>query len=289
MNYKVFFLMIVVICLIYIIYVLFNKKGYISSLNNAKNLITISPSSLDPVNNGTSNIYSLTIWFYVEDWNYHYGQMKPLLSRGSYNPSNTIDLSNVDCSYGSCTTNIYNALTSNHHIDNSFNAYPTIFLGENLNNLYIMQSLNGTDPHYVNTASSFIIDGGTSGNMANPLLVSVVENFPIQKWVNLTLSFYTRSLDIYLDGKLVKTTIYPDLIYIPSSASSTDTLITPGGGFNGMTSGFQYFTYSLNPDQVWDLYKKGYDNNSFFGDSLSKYKIKFSLMEGDIEEQSFQI
>jgi hypothetical protein len=280
MNYKAFILIIVVIILIYIIYVLFNKKGYVSSLNNAKNLITITPESLDPTNSNSSN-YSLTIWFYVEDWNYNYGKTKPLLLRGTgaaYNIS-------TDCSQNSfsqCLTNLtadLNSITTQ-----GIKACPGILLGESVNNLYIIQSIDGSTTSasdYQNTISSFIL-----ATSPNPLLVSVVENFPIQKWVNLTISFYNRSLDIYLDGKLVKTTIFPNIAYIDKTL---DMLITPNGGFAGMTSGFQYYPYSLNPDQVWDIYKKGYDNNTFFGDSLSKYKIKFSLMEGDIEDQSFQI
>jgi len=165
--------------------------------------------------------------------------------------------------------------------------YPLILLGESINNLYILQAITKDDSTSDTTLTDFVVHTPTSYNY--DISVTLLENFPIQKWVNLTISFYGRTLDIYLDGKLVKTSVLPNILYSDTNSSGYDVVLTPNGGFDGLTSGFQYYPNSLNPSQAWDTYKKGYSSSSMFGGMLNKYKIKFSLMEGDIEDQSFEI
>ena len=55
-----------------------------------------------------------------------------------------------------------------------------------------------------------------------------VVNIPIQKWCNLFFSVYGRTLDIYLDGKLVQTSILPGTAKI---APMANIYLTPDGGF----------------------------------------------------------
>ena len=308
MDYKNFILIIVVILLIYIIYILFKKQGTTSSMNNAKNEVIILAKNVDSSQSNSVN-YGMTIWFYVENWDYNYGVMKPLLSRGiSYDPSSVVCPSACmedsgccingskpsatnTCASGSpivgCTQYILDSLA----IDISNNTSivppcPLILLGESVNNLYILQSIvKDSNSQDMDTLTNWTIS--TPSSLEYDISVTLVENFPIQKWINLTISFYGRTLDVYLDGKLVKTTVLPNIAYT-TNVNTYDVLLTPGGGFDGLTSGFQYYPNSLNPTQAWNIYKKGY-SNSMFGGLLNKYKIKFSLMEGDIEEQSFEI
>jgi len=307
MNYKLFILIIVIILLIYMIYVLLKNRNSTTSMNNAKNEVTILAKNVDSSQSNSVN-YGITIWFYVENWDYNYGQMKTLLSRGmSYDtssvtcPASCNDITgccgddsvpiNNKCPSGSatysCSSYIFQQFI-NDLSSNPINAppCPLILLGESINNLYILQSI-------MKDSSNSSMDTLTNWTIITPTIfeydisVTLVENFPIQKWVNLTTSFYGRTLDIYLDGKLVKTSVLPNIVY-SNNISTYDVVLTPNGGFDGMTSGFQYYPDSLNPTQAWDIYKKGY-SNSMFGGLLSKYKIKFSLMEGDIEDQSFEI
>jgi len=73
MDYKNFILIIVVILLIYIIYILFKKQGTTSSMNNAKNEVIILAKNVDSSQSNSVN-YGMTIWFYVENWDYNYGE-----------------------------------------------------------------------------------------------------------------------------------------------------------------------------------------------------------------------
>ena len=113
----------------------------------------------------------------------------------------------------------------------------------------------------------------------------MVANVPIQKWVNVLISTYGRSLDIYIDGKLVRTCVLPGVARIESS---TPVYITPNGGFSGWTAKFHYWPESCYPHKAWNIYPAGYGASMLAG-LLGKYTIKLSLMEGDVEDSSFSI
>jgi len=113
----------------------------------------------------------------------------------------------------------------------------------------------------------------------------VIRNFPLQKWVNLIVSLNSRTLDIYLDGKLVRTCVLPGVAKVHPHA---DLYITPGGGFSGHTSNLQYFSNPLNPQEAYNIYKSGYSSLGV-GSFLEKYKIKVSYLVNNNEEGSLEI
>ena len=101
-----------------------------------------------------------------------------------------------------------------------------------------------------------------------------INNFPLQTWVNITLSVYNYSLDLYINGKLVSSKIVEDLsIEFPQSDSAVVSLGNPfyvfdkednetnytslTMGFSGYTSKFKFFNNSLTPNEAYDIYKSG--------------------------------
>jgi len=116
----------------------------------------------------------------------------------------------------------------------------------------------------------------------------VVRNFPLQSWVNLTISVYGRTLDVYIDGKLVRTCMLPGV----AKTNATDNIfVTPDGGFKGWTSNFKYWNDSSNPQQVYNIYKDGYGGSAFgsiTGSMANKYSLKFSFMENNKEKTSYE-
>lgn len=109
-----------------------------------------------------------------------------------------------------------------------------------------------------------------------------IENIPIQKWVNLLISAYGRTLDTYIDGKLVKTCVLPG---VPKIDATAPVYVTPMGGFSGWTSKFQYWPVSTDPQQAWNIYTQGYGGNSL-GNILGNYSVKMSVNKGDTEQSS---
>ena len=98
-------------------------------------------------------------------------------------------------------------------------------------------------------------------------------------------SLNKNTLDIYLNGKLTKTTILSS----PISNTYTDIEITPSGGIHGWTSRFQYWNHTLSVSEVADIYKAGYRDLGVFGTLLNRYKLKISLLDGNTQAGYLEI
>jgi hypothetical protein len=227
---------IIALVIFYYIYASLTKSTTITSLTDAKTSQTIDPSKL--VNNSGSNNYTYSIWMYIDNWNYRYGEPKVIFGRsdssekGESNPS------------------------------------PSVVLGAMQNDVTI-------------SVTTYPTSSGGSPIVHN----CVVKNIPLQKWTCLLISLYGRSLDVYLDGKLVRTCVLPGVAKVNTKAPVS---ITPNGGFDGYTAKFTYLDHATNPDEVWSIYKKGFGQGTF-GNLFEKYKIKFAFLENNIEQGSIEI
>jgi hypothetical protein len=112
-----------------------------------------------------------------------------------------------------------------------------------------------------------------------------VQNFPLQRWVNLIISLYGRTLDVYIDGKLVRTCVLPGVAKINQKANI---VVTPNGGFSGFTTNFQYWNDSTNPQDAYNIYKDGF-GGSILGNLFNKYRIKIAFLSDNKEKGSFEI
>ena len=126
-----------------------------------------------------------------------------------------------------------------------------------------------------------------NSNSANNHDICKVNNFPLQKWVHVIFTFSGRTLDMYLNGKLVKTKYlqnYPELI----GSGNTDLSITSSTTFDGYTTRFRYYPETVTPQQAYDEYTRGYGRGGF-SDFLGKYNIKVALLSNSVEESSFTL
>lgn len=228
---------IVILVIFLIINMLTSKSNKLSSMQDG-NLEKIIPASdLSSSTNNTSN-FTYSVWFYIEDWTYRYGQEKVILTR----------------------------------IDSDRNPSPQIALGAFQNNLNV--SLQ-TYPDGSNTDTSSV----SQTHNCN------IKNVPIQSWVNALISVNGRNLDVYIDGKLVRTCVMPGVAKV---ANNSPVVITPNGGFSGYTAKIQYWPNPTNPQEAWNIYRDGY-GGSILGNLFNKYRIKVSFLEDNKEQRSFQI
>ena len=185
MSATAIILTLVFLLLIYLLYKSFTKTttDLSTTVTDAKTKTVIAADQL-PAGNNTQN-YTYSIWFYVNDWNYKYGESKIIFGRtdGGNDPS------------------------------------PSVVLAPMENNLTI--------------SIAVYADNSSRGQIHT----CNIANVPLQKWVNLIVSLNGRSVDIYLDGKLVRTCVLPGVAKVNNSA---DVFLTPDGGFDGWISGFQY-------------------------------------------------
>lgn len=112
-----------------------------------------------------------------------------------------------------------------------------------------------------------------------------VPNFPLQKWTNIIVSLSTRAMDVYLNGKLVKTSILPSMPKLDPNASL---YLTPDGGFSGFTSRLFYKNDAISPQEAWNIYSGGPGGN-IFSSFLNQYKIQLNFLKGEDVKASLTI
>tara|TARA_A100001015_G_C15044776_1_gene742746 strand:- start:2465 stop:3211 length:747 start_codon:yes stop_codon:yes gene_type:complete len=123
-----------------------------------------------------------------------------------------------------------------------------------------------------------------------------INDFPIQAWTNLIISFQTLTLDIYIDGKLVRSVALAftnpqnqDSKNVKVGGSTTDALVSMNdGGFQGYLSTFRFFSSNLTPKDAWNIYTKGYMSQSTSG-NLGKYSLRLSILDNNNTINSIKI
>jgi hypothetical protein len=243
MEVKTILIIVIIIVLLYIIYkYIVQDKNTLSGFVSAKTMQKVDPSSLENSTSTGSSNFTYSIWFFVDDWNYRYGEPKIIFGR------------------------MTDGATEKQPC-------PSATLGALENNLIISMSVYPGLDEVPESGSDSIVH-----------TVSVA-NVPIQKWCNLLISTYNRTLDIYLDGKLVRTSVLPGVAKVDSSAP---VYITPLGGFSGYTDNFQFWADSCDPQKAWNIYQKGYGGN-WLSNLFGKYSVKVTVMENDVENSSFTL
>ena len=248
---SILILIVVIVLIIMLIRYLLLDPYTLQSTQSGQTASTISASSLATNGDAPSSNFAYSIWFYINDWNYRYGEPKVIFGRmGGKSTSGEGSVSGVS----------------------GINPCPAVVLGPVENNISV-------------SLACFPGEDGSSTSTENNSVVHtcVLANVPIQKWVNLVISVYGRSMDLYIDGKLVRTCLLPGTANINNNA---DIHVTPRGGFDGWTSKLQYYPNSLNPQEVWNIYVKGYSSGlSMFG----TYQVQISLMENGSEQGTITI
>jgi hypothetical protein len=243
---------IVVIVLIFMLLRYILKDPYtLQNIQSGQTASTISASSLATNGSSTpSSNFAYSIWFYINDWNYRYGEPKVIFGRmGSKSTSGSGSVPGVS-GLDPCPAVVLGAVENDIRV--SLGCYP------------------GADQQPDVSGGSTIVH------------TCSVTNVPIQRWVNLIVSVYGRSMDLYIDGKLVRTCLLPGVASVNNNANI---YVTPAGGFDGWTSKFQYYPNSLNPQQAWNIYTRGYGG----GNMLNAYQVQVSLIENGTTQSSFTI
>ena len=83
--------------------------------------------------------------------------------------------------------------------------------------------------------------------------ITVTSNFPIQKWVYLVFVIDNQTIEIYLDGKMVKSLAISQV----SPDDKNNIYYGYGAGFDTVVSGFQRWPQPLDPQSVWSNYTSG--------------------------------
>jgi hypothetical protein len=243
---------VVIVLVLMLLKYIFSDPYTLQSLKSAQTASTINASSL--ASNGSSvpaSNFAYSVWFYVNDWNYRYGQTKVIFGRmGSQSGASSGSISGVS----------------------GIDPCPAVVLGPIENNISVSLGC------YPGANQQPTTKGGKT-----VIHTCSVANVPIQKWVNLLISVYGRTLDIYIDGKLVRTCLLPGVASVNNDANI---YVTPAGGFDGWTSKLQYYPNSINPQEAWNIYTQGYAS---WLSMFNAYQIQVSLVENGETQSSITI
>ena len=217
---------------------------------------TLIPSMLDatsssvvkgtsaPLSSGSGGAYGMQWWMFIKDWNYGYGKDKQVLARAD--PTNT---------------QVLNPSVALHPTDNTMRITVSVFPDES-------GSSSKTQP----------APAGHSGS-TDDVFVCEVPNLPLQDWFSVSMTVFGRNLDVYIDGKLVKSCLLPG---VPKPASG-DITMAGNGGFSGSLCGFTHYSRMLVPTDASSFYSAGTSCKSSTGPSTASaatgYAVKFGVYD----------
>ena len=199
------------------------KTKLVGSLHNGK--VPFVVKSKDIPKSEYGNEYTVNFWFYMNDWEYRDNKPKCILFRGDKDATSTS---------------------------------PGIWFFPKHSNLKISFQLQSEKP-----ADNENLPSSSCPNSMNPINnpdmlkkhrgSCNVKHVPLQRWNNVSISLWNQTIDVYLNGRLVRSCVMPEYP-VPSSG---DIYVSHYGGFNGYISNLQYFASTLNSNQIQSIYKKG--------------------------------
>lgn len=197
-----------------------------------------------PLASGGSGAYGMQWWMFIKDWNYGYGKDKQVLIRAD--PTNS---------------QILNPNVALHPTDNTLRVTVSVFPDDSGASSKTQPAPAG---HSASTDDVFICE---------------VPNLPLQDWFSVSMTVFERNLDIYIDGKLVKSCFLPG---VPKPASG-DITLAGNGGFSGSLCGFTHYSRMLTPSDASTFYSAGTSCKSSTGPSTAStatgYAVKFGVYD----------
>ena len=253
----------VILVILYIFYTTVfsdkSKSSLVKMHSALDNEDTIQHTSL--YGSGSTD-YTYSFWIYINDYNQNYGEKKMILER----------------KYSQTDQGVY--------------YFPQIYLGENQNDIHFKISKPGAtvnSPIKKEDCSEKNMDFDAQNNQCVIRHHEiVVQNIPLQKWNHVIMTKAGSTIDIYIDGKLVKTSIMDGTAHKPDP----DAPITLTGkiekttGFAGYLSKVLYQAGAVNTREAYQMYKEGYGGGGI-GSFFNRFKLKFAFMQDNQEKSSF--
>ena len=178
--------------------------------------VTTIPSANMPLGQGADN--GVQFWMYIKDWDYRFGNKKSILLRKD-----------------STNANFKNPEISLHETDNSLNVTVSIY------------------PASSGAGSSSSPAPSNSASASGDSYTCTVENVPLQTWFAVSVTVFQRNLDVYINGKLVKSCVLPG---VPRPAAG-DIVVGDNQGFSGSVCNVHSYPKMLGPTDAAAFFAKG--------------------------------
>jgi hypothetical protein len=289
-------LLIVLVYLIYT-YTIGGSSNKLTGLLPANALYTVSYDTISRIA-GNNDIYNYTIslWIYIESWEIT-ASNKPVLyvknvgvATADANPGNALEMSLGGTDNKLLVTQDQTVAPTpaadGFSLMNPLTPAPlegmvSMTTLKKKHPIETMDNLSGSscrDGFYGKIAPRSIVKKSEGKHILEGYdnVTSVVPTMPIQSWTNIALDVNGRAIDIYINGKMIQSSLLP---YVPKPLKS-DILLTPEPGFSGWTSNLQFYPYSLGPKEIENIYKRGYTGSAeSLLSLLGRYSMKIVFVD----------
>jgi hypothetical protein len=207
----------------------------------------IVPADQAPAQSGPQGgNYGIQWWMFIQDWDYKFGEKKPVIRRGS---------------------------------ENTFNPY--VYLSPTENTLCTEIAVFPTEGG--SSSSSEPSGVGGSGHATDDKFTCKVPNVPLQKWFAVGLSVSGRNVDVYLDGLLVRSCLLPG---VPKTPTGSLEIMPGGGFSGSCIDVYHYSRALVPADaqKFASAGTNGTQYNALPSKSLFGYNIKFGIVDDSGKE-----
>jgi hypothetical protein len=109
----------------------------------------------------------------------------------------------------------------------------------------------------------------------------ITNNFPLQKWVFITISVDNATIDMYLDGKLAKSitdTVADNKRHIPDGESP----IKFGTITGTYLTKFSRVAAPSDPQTAWNLYMEGSGSKMGLSNIANRYNVNLAILKDNV-------
>ena len=114
--------------------------------------------------------------------------------------------------------------------------------------------------------------------------IDITNNFPLQKWVCVTISLNSNIMDAYIDGKMVKS-VKLNPVYSNDSGKP----INFGNGVDIYISNFERVPSPTDPKTAYDKYLAGSGGASLVSTLLGNMNVNLSVLQNNVETSRFAL
>lgn len=289
-------ILVVVILILMFVYYFFNKqKALTTGIRDAQKYYYVDSASLNLNESESTPEMGVSIWVYVSDWEQATGRDRIILYMG---PVRAVlaDATTVDGLESNAKLSIIDMVYQNSELNRGDDILAKSKSDEQTTFVLWFEQNNPT-------LRLGIANNGTETFLDSDVDNISIKNFPLQKWVSITFSIYQNVLDLYLNGKLVKSVLgttdsvimSENILVALGNPFNVDTLgdnettisnIT--AGFKGYTSRLSYYNKSLSPKEAYNIYKNG-PGTSYLGDILGDRGVNINFMDGEEVTNTFSL
>lgn len=230
-----------------------DSSGDLLGTSHDASTSTTIDASHAPLSDQGDGAYGVQWWMFIKDWNYGFGKKKTIVKR-----------------HDSTSHGITNPQISLHPTDNALQVSVSIF------------------PSSEQAGKTTPAPAGHSG-ATDDVFTCDVPNIPLQTWFSVGVTVFGRNLDIYIDGKLVKSCLMPG---VPKPAVG-DIQVTPDGGFSGQICNLNHYSRMLTPGDVMNFWSAGTSCQTPSQNPVTQatgYAVKFGVYDStgkQVQEYSF--